>query len=311
VNNLEWCTPSQNTNHAFETGLNKPATIRVAQYDLNNNLIAEFDSVKEASEKTGCSAKKIPSVCRGKAKTCGGFIWKYIDKVLDENIPDGLEYPGFPNYLILSDGRIYSKNYKQYMQPNIRASGYLSIKLCNDGAKQDFGIHQLVAKVYIPNPDEKSFVNHKNMIKDDNRVENLEWCTSSENMIHANITADFAFKAAVIKCDLRGNLIEEYFSIRNATELTGVDSSSIVRVCKNKQGHAGGFLWKYKIVNDSSSTTTSSFTTSSTTSSTSKSPTITESTLESPPIIESAPITITKKPKPILKIVKITPNLTT
>ena len=54
---------------------------RVEQYDLKNNLICIYCSVKEASIKTKINATSISSTCRGKQKTAGGYIWKYADEV--------------------------------------------------------------------------------------------------------------------------------------------------------------------------------------------------------------------------------------
>lgn len=63
--------------------------------------------------------------------------------------------------------------------------GYKRVGLYRDGKGAQFGVHRLVASAFLPKEIGKIYVNHKNGIKDDNRLENLEWCTAKENSRHA------------------------------------------------------------------------------------------------------------------------------
>ena len=74
LTNLEWCTASENSQHAHDTGLN-PTTKHIIQYDKKINKIKEFKSQTEASTELN---RNISKFCNGKRKTAGGFIFKFV-----------------------------------------------------------------------------------------------------------------------------------------------------------------------------------------------------------------------------------------
>lgn len=94
------------------------------------------------------------------------------------------EIEGYPKYGVSRDGRIVnSRNHEKALQ-NSR-DGYIVVNLYCNGKESKKRVHRLVAETYIPNPDNKPDVNHKDGNKHNNSVSNLEWTTKSENMIHA------------------------------------------------------------------------------------------------------------------------------
>ncbi len=93
-------------------------------------------------------------------------------------------YKGYPtDYVVYPDGRVFDTYFEEFVEPTENNSGYLYIPL------RDFntirGIHQMVAETFIPNPENKKYVNHIDGNKRNNNVKNLEWATPRENLLHA------------------------------------------------------------------------------------------------------------------------------
>jgi hypothetical protein len=90
------------------------------------------------------------------------------------------------NYIIYSDGKVFSLNTNKFLKPHKGEKGYLRVRLSFDGKYFNYRIHRLVAIAFLPKLEGKNQVNHINGIKDDNRLENLEWCNNQENQLHAH-----------------------------------------------------------------------------------------------------------------------------
>lgn len=88
-------------------------------------------------------------------------------------------------YLVTDSGDIINKRTGRKLKPQVGRHGYLRVYLWYGDKDKPHQIHRLVAAAYLDRPDGAKEVNHKNFDKADNRLENLEWCTRSENVQHA------------------------------------------------------------------------------------------------------------------------------
>jgi len=88
-------------------------------------------------------------------------------------------------YFVTIDGRVWDDKRQKFLAAYLRDGKYLSVCLAGGAKGKLYIVHRLVAAAFIPNPDESPEVNHKNGRKTDNSVDNLEWCSSSDNHKHA------------------------------------------------------------------------------------------------------------------------------
>ena len=123
--------------------------------------------------------------------------------------------------------------------------GYLKVRLCDRTTKDKTDeVQRIVAKAFIPNPENKPCVNHIDGNKQNNRVENLEWVTSQENTLHSIHVLKKGIKP-VMQFDLEGNYIATYESAVQAENVTRVARCSISNVLCGRRNKAGGYVWKY------------------------------------------------------------------
>lgn len=185
LENLEWVTQKENT-AAHGKQIHHPK--KVNQLDMDDNIIATFNSLIDAGNAIGFSPSAISKAVLGINNSAGGFKWKYANNnnVIDIDLSNEKKINGFEKYYVLSCGNIYNSIRKTYVKPIMNDAGYCYVSLCNNGIKKNMYIHRIVAEHLISNNNpNKTQVNHKNKIRNDNRIENLEWVTPSENMKHA------------------------------------------------------------------------------------------------------------------------------
>ena len=139
-------------------------------------------------------------------------------------------------------GHVYRWTKTKLLTPRDNGKGYLELEFFG---KHHY-IHRLVAEAFIPNPHNLPCVNHKDENKENNSVENLEWCDYAYNAnygtgIERSKENRLGDRFVVINLDTG----EVYQTPKDASRATGIHNDSISRVCKGKSKTAGGYRWRY------------------------------------------------------------------
>ena len=163
---------------------------------------------------------------------------KEIWKELDIDVFGGL-------YKISNHGRCFSYNENKHIKSYDNGNGYMFFRLSNGTDHKNFYVHRLVGIYFIENKFSKEQINHINGIKSDNRVENLEWCTRSENQIHRyNVLNKHSkqkgnplknnFKKVALY-DNENKIIETYESLRAASLGLNINYTNLSSILNNKR----------------------------------------------------------------------------
>lgn len=124
--------------------------------------------------------------------------------------------------------------------------GYCRVELCKDAIRKPYLVHRLVAETFIDNPNNLPEINHKDECKENNIVDNLEWCDSKYNNNYGthNQKVSVAKGRKVKAYDFDGKLVMEFHSISEAHRQTGISQQCISFCIAGKYKHAGGYVWK-------------------------------------------------------------------
>ena len=134
--------------------------------------------------------------------------------------------------------------------PTVDKWGYWGVNLWKNAKLKRIKVHRLVAEHFLPNPLGLKYINHKDENKANNRVENLEWCTTAYNNTYGSRVERMClakFKP-VEQYTKSGEFVARYGSLNEAQEKTGIQASNISKVAKGGIygfNSAGGYVWRF------------------------------------------------------------------
>jgi hypothetical protein len=146
-----------------------------------------------------------------------------------------------PRWVRNRSGKYITK--EKILAPIKTRKGYLNVHLQSKG----YSVHRLVAKAFIPNPLNLPQVNHKDENKENNSVNNLEWCTNKYNASYGTRPERISKKSSkkVNQYSLENTFIKDYSSEIEAAKINNCDGSHIAACCRGKRKTCKGYIWKY------------------------------------------------------------------
>ena len=159
-----------------------------------------------------------------------------------------IKIDNFEKYEVSNLGKVRNIKSGIIIKPWLDKYGYLRHCLYGRDKRKILLLHRIIATAFIDNPKGKPCVNHIDENKLNNDLSNLEWCTVRENIIHGTRTKRAAEKhfKKVIQLDLNDNILNEFESMVQAEQETGVSANNISHCCNGKRKSSGGYKWRKK-----------------------------------------------------------------
>lgn len=149
-------------------------------------------------------------------------------------------------YEVSDKGRVRSLKFgkERILKPGRNPEGYLLVVLCKNGERKAYKVHRLVAKTFIPNPDNLPQVNHKDEDKTNNSVINLEWCDLKYNCNYG--TRNKRISKPILQFTKDGEFVKEWKSSSEIKRNLGYSNCNISSCCTGRYKSAHNFIWKFK-----------------------------------------------------------------
>lgn len=158
-------------------------------------------------------------------------VWKPID--------------GYPDYEVSNTGKVRNCITGKELKTRLSNKGYDRVRLYKNRIGKNLFVHRLVAKAFIPNPDNLPLINHKDETPLNNCVDNLEWCDYAYNNSYGNAVEKRSTSNSkkVVQMTMDGDLVHVFDSIKEAAFFTKAQPSHISRCCNHLRNKAGGYRW--------------------------------------------------------------------
>lgn len=231
VENLRWATHKEQAENIDYTKRKINNYRKVWKCDKDTGEKIElYNSVNEAAKSISdtSTSGNICACITGKTTSAYGYKWIHEKEkeIINEIFKHYLSYAK-NNYYVSNKGRV--KNNKRILKP-LELDGYHHINI----NRKYLRIHQLVAQLFLDNPNNYNIVNHKDGNKSNNDVSNLEWINSTNNIIHAINTGLIEKIKKVVHYTEDGKIIKIYNSCMEASNDLKIGRGSINKCCQKK-----------------------------------------------------------------------------